>query len=47
MKYIYRMSRRMFFATLKDIQEDHMKLEKYITANFGLRGECVKVEIIG
>ncbi len=37
----------MFFVTLKDAREENMKLEKYITANFGLRGECVKVEIIG
>lgn len=36
----------MFFATLKEAREDNMKLEKYITANFGIRGECVKVEII-
>lgn len=47
MKYIYRMSRQMFFATLVEAQKSKMKVEQYITANFGIRGECVKVEIIG
>lgn len=47
MKYIYRMSRKMFCETLAEARESKMKIEKYITANFGIRGECVKVEIIG
>lgn len=47
MKYIYRMSRGMFYATLAEAQGSNMKVEQYITANFGIRGECVKVEIIG
>lgn len=47
MKYIYRMSRKMFYETLVEARESKMKLEKYITANFGIRGECVKVEAIG
>lgn len=38
---------RMFLVTFEDARKDNMKLGKYITANFGLRGECVKVEIIG
>lgn len=47
MKYIYRMSKKMFLETLSDAKESKMSVEKYITANFGLLGECVKVEIIG
>ncbi len=47
MKYIYRMTRKMFYATLSEAKENNMKVEQYITANFGIRGECVKVEIIG
>lgn len=47
MEYIYRMSRKMFLETCEDARKDKMSVEKYVTVNFGLLGECVKVEIIG
>lgn len=46
MKYIYRMSRQMFFETAVDARNANMTVEKYITATFGLLGECVKVEVV-
>lgn len=46
MKYIYKMSKKMFFKTLIDANKAKMSVEKYVTAHFGLRGECIKVEIL-
>lgn len=46
MKYIYKMSREMFWKTFADAEESKMTVEEYITKTFGLLGECVKVEIM-
>lgn len=46
MKYVYRMSRKMFWETADDAREAGIGITKYITENFGLRGECIKIEII-
>lgn len=46
MKYIYKMSRSMFNETLIDAAKCGMSLPRYITAYFGIIGECVRVEII-
>lgn len=46
MKYIYKMSREMFWETAQDAWDSKMTIEEYITKTFGIIGECVKVEII-
>ena len=46
MKYVYRMSRKMFLETLADAKGCGMCITQYITKNFGIIGECIKVEII-
>lgn len=46
MKYVYRMSKEMFLETVIDARKAKMSVEEYVTSTFGLRGECVKVEII-
>ena len=46
MNYIYKMSEEMFFETLTDANEEEMSMEKYVTTYFGLRGKCIKVEIL-
>ena len=45
MEYIYRMSRKMYEETLANAWKCKMTIEQYVTATFGLRGKCVKVEI--
>lgn len=45
MEYIYGMSREMYLETVKDAKDCKMTVEQYVTATFGLRGKCVKVEI--
>lgn len=45
MEYIYRMPREMYWETVKDARECKMTVEQYVTATFGIRGKCVKVEI--
>lgn len=45
MNYIYKMSRAMFYETLIDARKSKMSIEDYVTAIFGLRGKCVKVEV--
>lgn len=45
MGYIYRMSRKMYLETVADAKDCKMTIEQYVTATFGLRGKCVKVEI--
>lgn len=45
MEYIYRMSRKMYLETVVDAKECKMTVEQYVTATFGIRGKCVKVEI--
>lgn len=45
MEYIYRMSRKMYFETAANAKDCKMTVEQYITATFGLRGKCVKIEI--
>lgn len=46
MKYIYKMSRKMYHETAFDANRARMTIKEYITKTFGLIGECVKVEII-
>lgn len=46
MKYVYRMSKDMFYETLADAKRCSMHITQYITENFGLIGECIKVEVI-
>lgn len=46
MKYIYKMSRKMYQETLEDARKCEMTVAEYVTATFGLLGECVKVEIM-
>lgn len=46
MEYIYRMSREMYWETVAEAEDCKMTIEQYVTATFGLRGKCVKVEII-
>lgn len=45
MEYIYRMSRKMYWETIKDAHDCHMLITQYVTERFGLRGTCIKVEI--
>lgn len=45
MEYIYRMSREMFNQVKKDADISNMRVEKYITSFFGLKGKCIKVEV--
>lgn len=47
MKYIYRTSKRAFYRIFIEAYESHMKIEQYVTENFGIRGECARVEVIG
>lgn len=44
-EYIYRMSSEMYWKTVADAKDCKMTIEQYVTATFGLRGKCVKVEI--
>lgn len=46
MKYIYRMSRKMYFEVCADAKEVNMSVPEYVTAHFGICGKCIKVEII-
>lgn len=46
MKYIYKMSKKMFIETLTDASDAKMSVEEYVTTYFGIRGECIKVEIL-
>lgn len=45
MEYIYRMSRKMYLETIADAKDCKMTVEQYVTATFGIRGKCVKVEV--
>lgn len=45
MKYVYRMSREMFNQVKNDAKISNMRINEYITIFFGLKGECIKVEI--
>lgn len=45
MEYIYRMSRKMYWETVKDAEDCNMTIEQYVTETFGIRGKCIKVEI--
>ena len=46
MEYIYRMSRKMYLETIADSKDCKMTVEQYVTATFGIRGKCVKVEVL-
>lgn len=58
MKYIYKMSRKMYLDAALDATDNmyletargarrvKISVEKYITEHFGLLGECAKVETI-
>lgn len=46
MEYIYRMSRKMYWETVKDAEDCNMTVEQYVTETFGLRGKCVNVEVL-
>lgn len=46
MEYIYRMSRRMYQEADADARKCKMTIEEYVTATFGIRGKCVKVEVV-
>lgn len=46
MEYIYRMSRKMYLETIADAKDCKMTVEQYVTATFGLCGECIKVEVL-
>lgn len=45
-KYIYKMSRDMYWATVFDAERCGMSITEYVTRYFGIIGECIKVEII-
>lgn len=45
MKYVYRMPLKMFMEVSVEAKESKMSIRAYITKNFGIRGECIKVEV--
>ena len=46
MKFVYRVSFLTYCQIMHEARKSGMKETEYVTKNFGLLGECVKVEIM-